>query len=235
MDTWCKSLFWLQGSSLTYNPEPSPKRLLVSTTNSGSSVTSSAVTSATTSSSLTYNPTPAPRRPLSSAEQAKQDFLARTVTSGTTGTQSPGGGPTMTNNLNKPYSSLTSTVTTTTSANINNTPTTVYTQRTSSTSVSSASPTGGRGDGSVEQYNALGGRPPSAPSGEYMRIQREQQQVQRVTPAPASGPRSPTEINHAPPVNGTAEKLPTEVRLLSWTNGDRSGTIAWPCHWCVAG
>ena len=85
--------------------------------------------------------------------------------------------------------------------------------------MSSPPPSGGGGS-LVEQFNAIA-RPPSAPSGEYIRIQREQQEKQHQA-AVSSPPvvnqkpalRSPTETNHVSPVNGTQDKYPAEVKIV---------------------
>ena len=102
--------------------------------------------------------------------------------------------------------------------------------------MSSPPPTGGGGS-LVEQFNAIA-RPPSAPSGEYIRIQREQQEKQQqqqqqaaVSSPPVVNPklalRSPTETNHVFPVNGTQDKYPAEVKItFMFTSFEKGNVIA---------
>ncbi len=221
-------------SPLDYNPVPMTRRVPTAAMTSSSTVTiATSPQLTTTTPSLVYNPTPSSRRPISAAEQAKQDFLSRTSPGVN---QTPQAAPPETQ-ATPPHTvndTHTHTVSSTTQS-VSSTPTgtiissTVHTQqRTTLTSktVTSGPPSSidsadntkiAPSSEHLAKFNSLE-RPGSAPSGEYLRIQKQQQNQEAASTASDKVLTNTdpvlTNENHSVNGNISADKSNTEVRLI---------------------
>ncbi len=225
-------------SPLDYNPVPMTRRIPTAamTPTSPSSIATSTESSTTANPSLVSNPTPSSRRPISAAEQAKQDVLSRTSAGAVN--QTPQATPPETQ-ATPPHTvndTHTHTVVSSTSQSFSSTPTgalissTVHTQqRTTLTSktVTSGPPSSidhtddkqiSPSSEHLAKFNSLE-RPGSAPSGEYLRIQKQQQNQQAAISTGSDKVLTNTDPvltneNHSVNGNISADKSNTEVSQI---------------------